>query len=95
MPGLILLSICFFAILHTLGYKVRYVRNITDVGHLEDEVEGAGEDRITKKARLEQLEPMEVVQKYMNTFHDNMNELNVFLQVLNHVLQVILLNNRK
>ncbi|MBN2635444.1 MAG: cysteine--tRNA ligase [Prolixibacteraceae bacterium] len=60
-----------------LGYKVRYVRNITDVGHLEDEVEGAGEDRITKKARLEQIEPMEVVQKYMNTFHDNMDELNI------------------
>ncbi len=60
-----------------LGYKVRYVRNITDVGHLEDEVEGVGEDRITKKARLEQLEPMEVVQKYMNTFHKNMDELNI------------------
>jgi len=60
-----------------LGYKVRYVRNITDVGHLEDEVEGTGEDRITKKARLEQLEPMEVVQKYMNSFHRNMQELNV------------------
>jgi cysteinyl-tRNA synthetase len=59
-----------------LGFKVRYVRNITDVGHLEDEVEGTGEDRITKKARLEQLEPMEVVQKYMNTFHRNMNDLN-------------------
>ncbi|NQU55073.1 MAG: cysteine--tRNA ligase [Bacteroidetes bacterium] len=60
-----------------LGNKVRYVRNITDVGHLEDEEEGTGEDRITKKARLEQLEPMEVVQKYMNTFHENMDDLNV------------------
>lgn len=60
-----------------LGYQVRYVRNITDVGHLEDEVEGIGEDRITKKARLEQIEPMEVVQKYMNSFHFNMNELNI------------------
>ncbi|WP_319591586.1 cysteine--tRNA ligase [uncultured Draconibacterium sp.] len=60
-----------------LGNKVRYVRNITDVGHLEDEVEGVGEDRIAKKARLEQLEPMEVVQKYMNTFHRNMDDLNV------------------
>jgi cysteinyl-tRNA synthetase len=59
-----------------LGYKVRYVRNITDVGHLEDEVEGTGEDRISKKARIEQLEPMEVVQKYMNTFHKNMADLN-------------------
>lgn len=60
-----------------LGYKVRYVRNITDVGHLEDEIEGEGEDKISKKARLEQLEPMEVVQKYMNTFHHNMEQLNV------------------
>jgi len=47
-----------FRYLTFLGYKVRYVRNITDVGHLEDEVEGTGEDRITKKARLEQMEPM-------------------------------------
>jgi cysteinyl-tRNA synthetase len=59
-----------------LGYKVRYVRNITDVGHLEDETTEQGEDRITKKARQEQLEPMEVVQKYMNTFHRNMDQLN-------------------
>ncbi|MCB0694588.1 MAG: cysteine--tRNA ligase, partial [Saprospiraceae bacterium] len=48
-----------------LGYKVRYVRNITDVGHLLDD----GEDRIAKGARLEQLEPMEIVQKYTNGFH--------------------------
>lgn len=60
-----------------LGYKVRYVRNITDVGHLENEAEESGEDKISKKARLEQLEPMEVVQKYMNTFHHNMEQLNV------------------
>ena len=66
-----------FRYLTFLGYKVRYVRNITDVGHLEDEVEGTGEDRITKKARLEQIEPMEVVQKYMNSFHQNMEQLNV------------------
>jgi cysteinyl-tRNA synthetase len=59
-----------------LGYKVRYVRNITDVGHLQDEVAGEGEDRIEKKARQEQIEPMEVVQKYMNTFHRNMDQLN-------------------
>ncbi len=59
-----------------LGYKVRYVRNITDVGHLEDEIEESGEDKIVKKARLEQLEPMEVVQKYLNTFHRNMAQLN-------------------
>ncbi len=66
-----------FRYLTYLGYKVRYVRNITDVGHLEDEIEEAGEDKISKKARLEQLEPMEVVQKYMNTFHKSMEELNV------------------
>jgi cysteinyl-tRNA synthetase len=66
-----------FRYLTFLGYKVRYVRNITDVGHLEDEVQETGEDKISKKARLEQLEPMEVVQKYMNTFHHNMEQLNV------------------
>ena len=60
-----------------LGFKVRYVRNITDVGHLENEADESGEDKISKKARLEQLEPMEVVQKYMNTFHENMKQLNV------------------
>ena len=60
-----------------LGYKVRYVRNITDVGHLENEAEDSGEDKILKKARIEQLEPMEIVQKYMNTFHRNMQQLNV------------------
>ena len=59
-----------------LGYKVRYVRNITDVGHLENEADETGEDKIGRKARLEQLEPMEVVQKYMNTFHKNMAVLN-------------------
>ncbi|MEA1886008.1 MAG: cysteine--tRNA ligase [Bacteroidota bacterium] len=59
-----------------LEYKVRYVRNITDVGHLESEDVGEGEDKIAKKARQEHLEPMEVVQKYMNTFHRNVKELN-------------------
>ena len=59
-----------------LGYKVRYVRNITDVGHLEDENAGEGEDKIIKKARQEQLEPMEVVQKYLNTYHRNLEQLN-------------------
>lgn len=59
------------------GYKVRYVRNITDVGHLENEAEESGEDKISKKARVEQLEPMEVVQKYVNTFRRNMGQLNV------------------
>ncbi len=62
--------------LQHLGYKVRYVRNITDVGHLEDETAGEGEDRITKKARQEHLEPMEVVQKYLNTYHKNLEQLN-------------------
>jgi len=65
-----------FRYLTHVGYNVRYVRNITDVGHLENETLGEGEDRIEKKARQEQLEPMEVVQKYMNTFHKNMDELN-------------------
>ena len=65
-----------FRYLTHLGYKVRYVRNITDVGHLEDETLGEGEDRIEKKARQEQLEPMEVVQKYVLTYHRNMQQLN-------------------
>jgi len=68
-------DILYRYLLH-LGYKVRYVRNITDVGHLEDETREEGEDKITKKARQEQLEPMEVVQKYTNTFHRNMDQLN-------------------
>jgi cysteinyl-tRNA synthetase len=58
-----------------LEYKVRYVRNITDVGHLENDAD-EGEDKIEKKARLEHLEPMEVVQKYINSFLKNMEELN-------------------
>ncbi|HPR72238.1 MAG TPA: cysteine--tRNA ligase [Bacteroidales bacterium] len=64
-----------FRYLTHLGYKVRYVRNITDVGHLENDAD-EGEDKIQKKARLEHLEPMEVVQKYMNNFHKNMEKLN-------------------
>ena len=66
-----------FRYLKHLGYKVRYVRNITDVGHLEDEMTGEGEDKILKKARLEQLEPMEVVQHYTNRYHHFMDMLNV------------------
>ena len=62
--------------LNHLGYKVRYVRNITDVGHLEHDADD-GEDKIAKKARLEQLEPMEVVQYYLNRYHHAMEELNV------------------
>ncbi len=59
-----------------LGYRVRYVRNITDVGHLENEEDDSGEDKISRRARLEHLEPMEVVQKYMNSFHRAMEQLN-------------------
>lgn len=58
------------------GYKVRYVRNITDVGHLEHDADD-GEDKIAKKARLEQLEPMEVVQYYTLRYHKTMDALNV------------------
>ena len=59
-----------------LGYKVRYVRNITDVGHLVGDAD-EGEDKISKKAKLEQLEPMEVVQKYTLAYHEAMRSLNV------------------
>lgn len=65
-----------FRYLRHLGYKVRYVRNITDVGHLEHDAD-EGEDKIAKKARLEQLEPMEVVQYYLTRYHKAMDELNV------------------
>ena len=58
-----------------LGYKVRYVRNITDAGHLENDAE-EGEDKIAKKARLEQIEPMEVVQRYTLDFHDVLKNYN-------------------
>jgi len=63
-----------FRYLKHLGYKIRYVRNITDAGHLENDAD-EGEDRIAKKARLEQIEPMEVVQRYTVDFH---NILNIF-----------------
>lgn len=59
-----------------IGYKVRYVRNITDAGHLEDDGD-SGEDKISKKAKLSQLEPMEIVQKYTVDFRDIMNLFNV------------------
>jgi len=65
-----------FKLLRHLGYKVRYVRNITDVGHLEHDAD-EGEDKIAKKARLEQLEPMEVVQTYTLRYHEAMRMLNV------------------
>ena len=59
-----------------LGYKVRYVRNITDVGHLVNDAD-EGEDKIEKKAKLENLEPMEVVQKYINSYLRNMDQMNI------------------
>ncbi len=62
-----------FRYLKHLGYKVRFVRNITDAGHLENDAD-AGEDRIAKKARLEQIEPMEVVQRYTVDFHNILNK---------------------
>ena len=65
-----------FRYLRHLGYKVRYVRNITDVGHLEHDAD-EGEDKIAKKARLEQLEPMEVAQYYTNRYHTAMERLGV------------------
>lgn len=65
-----------FRYLQHIGYKVRYVRNITDVGHLENDAD-QGEDKIAKKARLEELEPMEVVQYYLNRYHKAMEALNV------------------
>ena len=78
-----------------LGYKVRYVRNITDVGHLENDAD-EGEDKIAKKARLEQLEPMEVAQLYTNSFHNSMEMLNVLNpsiepQASGHIIEQIAL----
>lgn len=65
-----------FRYLQHIGYQVRYVRNITDVGHLESDAD-EGEDKIAKKARLEQLEPMEVAQFYIDSYHFAMDLLNV------------------
>ena len=62
-----------FRYLRYLGYNVRYVRNITDVGHLED----TGEDKISKKAKVEKLEPMEIAQKYTNSFREVLKSFNV------------------
>ena len=64
-----------FRYLKHLGYKVRYVRNITDAGHLENDAD-AGEDRISKRARLEEIEPMEVVQRYTVDFHETLKKIN-------------------
>lgn len=65
-----------FRYLKAKGYKVRYVRNITDVGHLEHEETEQGEDKILKKARIEQIEPMEVAQRYTISYHAGMDALN-------------------
>jgi cysteinyl-tRNA synthetase len=65
-----------FRFLKQIGYKVRYVRNITDVGHLVADAD-EGEDKIAKQAKLDELEPMEVVQKYTNMYHEAMKLLNV------------------
>ena len=73
-PGVTYDVLC--KLLRHLGYRVRYVRNITDVGHLEHDAD-EGEDKIAKKARLEQLEPMEVVQAYTLRYHEAMRRLNV------------------
>lgn len=73
--GAITFDIVFRFLTH-LGYKVRYVRNITDVGHLEQDAD-EGEDKIAKKAKLERLEPMEVVQRYTEYYRRTMRELNV------------------
>jgi len=64
-----------FRYLNHLGYKIRYVRNITDAGHLENDAD-VGEDKITKKARLEEIEPMEIVQRYTVDFHNVLNQFN-------------------
>jgi cysteinyl-tRNA synthetase len=65
-----------FRYLQTLAYKVRYVRNITDVGHLENDAD-EGDDKIAKKARIEEVEPMEVVQYYINRYHHFINMMGV------------------
>ena len=78
--GHIRMSITFdilYRYLLFLGYKVRYVRNITDVGHLENEITEGGEDKILKKAKLEQLEPMEIAQKYKLEFQHVLEKLNI------------------
>jgi cysteinyl-tRNA synthetase len=82
-----------FRYLKHLGYKVRYVRNITDVGHLENDAD-EGDDKIAKKARLEQLEPMEIAQYYSNRYRDAMDKLNVLRpsiepQASGHIIEQI------
>ena len=87
-----------FRYLTHLGYKVRYVRNITDVGHLEHDAD-EGEDKIAKKARLGQLEPMEVVQHYLTRYHQAMEKLGVLPPSIEpmasgHIIEQIALTQR-
>ena len=80
-----------FRYLIHLGYKVRYVRNITDAWHLENDGE-SGDDPILKKARLEQIEPMEVVQRYTVDFHETMkafNEVSIALSTLSSLFDFL------
>ncbi|HQQ83760.1 MAG TPA: cysteine--tRNA ligase [Cyclobacteriaceae bacterium] len=84
--------------LRFLGYKVRYVRNITDVGHLENDAD-EGEDKIGKKARLEQLEPMEVVKRYTEDFHGVMRQFNILPPSIEpsatgHIVEQILITQK-
>ena len=65
--------ICIY--LTHLGYKVRYVRNITDVGHMVND-DDTGEYKISKRAKIENIEPMEIVQKYTNEFHSILDSIN-------------------
>jgi len=85
-------------LLRNIGYKVRYVRNITDVGHLENDAD-EGDDKIAKKAKLEQLEPMEIVQRYTNRYHESMRMLNTLPpdiepRASGHIIEQIALVNK-
>ena len=77
-----------FRYLKHLGYKVRYVRNITDAGHLTDDAD-EGEDKISKKARLEQIEPMEVVQQYTIDFHNILQKFNCLELMLYKSVKIV------
>ena len=87
-----------FRYLMHIGYKVRYVRNITDVGHLENDAD-QGEDKIGKKARIEQLEPMEIAQYYTNRYHANLDQLNTLRPSIEphasgHIIEQIVLTEK-
>lgn len=90
-------DVLFRYLLH-LGYKVRYVRNITDVGHLENDADD-GDDKIAKKARLDALEPMEVVHFYTESYHEAMRQLNTLSpsiepRATGHIIEQIALINK-